>query len=78
MVGPSKSVDGAVVVTKPLDNLAETHSCIVALLESRVISPATRRKVEQLRRKLEHELTETCGSAPSPSNVPPKEIAAEC
>jgi hypothetical protein len=47
------------VVTKSLDALAETHSSITALLESRLISPATRRNLERFLQKLEHEMTNT-------------------
>ena len=45
------------MVTKSLDDLAETHSSVSALLESRVISPATRRNLEQFLQKLEQEMT---------------------
>jgi hypothetical protein len=40
-----------------LDDLAEIHSSITALLDSRLISPATRRNLERFLRKLEHEMT---------------------
>jgi hypothetical protein len=63
-------------VSKTLDDLAETHSCIMALLESRIISPTTRRNLEQYRRKLEEEMLRLKGSSQSTSEEPPDEIAA--
>ena len=47
------------VVTKLLDDLARTYSCITALLESKLTSHANRRKLEELRQQLEEELAQT-------------------
>jgi hypothetical protein len=57
-------------VSRSLDHLAEAHSSIAALLESRIISPSTRRKLEQCREQLEREMAEARGD-------PPEEIAAD-
>jgi hypothetical protein len=57
-------------VSRSLDHLAEAHSSIAALLESGIISPATRRKLEQFREQLEREMAEARGDQPD-------EIAAD-
>jgi hypothetical protein len=57
-------------VSRSLDHLAEAHSSIAALLESRIISPSTRRRLEQCREHLECEMAEAKGD-------PPDEIAAD-
>ncbi len=43
-------------VSKRLDNLAETHSCVMALLDSRILSPTTRLQLELFRQHIEHEI----------------------
>jgi hypothetical protein len=66
---PETSKDTGRSVSRSLDRLAETHSCIVALIESRLISPSTRRKLEAFRENVEREMAEA-------KNRPPNEIAA--
>jgi hypothetical protein len=43
-------------MTAERDHIAEAYYAIVALLESRIISPATRLELEKLRHKLEGEM----------------------
>ena len=41
---------------KRIDDLVEAHSALIGLLESSILSPATRRQLEVFREELEREL----------------------
>jgi hypothetical protein len=67
---PETSKDAGLSVSRSLDDLAETHSCIVVLIESPIISVSTREQLEAFRENLEREMAEA-------KNRPPDEIAAD-
>ena len=41
---------------KRIDDLVEAHSALIGLLESSILSPATRRQLELFREELEREI----------------------
>jgi len=43
-------------VQKRIDDLVEAHSALIGLLESTILSPATRRQLEVFREELEREI----------------------
>jgi hypothetical protein len=43
-------------VQKRIDDLVEAHSALIGLLESSILSPATRRQLELFREELEREI----------------------
>lgn len=43
-------------VTKRIDDLVEAHSALIGLLESTILSPATRRQLDVFREELEREI----------------------
>jgi hypothetical protein len=43
-------------VQKRIDDLVEAHSALIGLLESTIVSPATRRQLEVFREQLEREI----------------------
>jgi hypothetical protein len=66
---PETSNSPGLIVSRSLDDLAQTHSCIVALLESPIISASTRNQLQAFREKLEREMAQA-------KNPPPNEIGA--
>jgi hypothetical protein len=43
-------------VPKQIDDLVQAHSALIGLLESTIVSPATRRQLEVFREELEREI----------------------
>ncbi len=43
-------------MTKRIDDLVEAHSALIGLLESTILSPATRRQLDVFREELEREI----------------------
>jgi hypothetical protein len=58
-------------VQKRLEDLVTAHSAIIALLESLLLSPAHRRRLEGMRDNLEREM------ALLKTEQPPKDMAAD-
>jgi hypothetical protein len=45
-------------VSSKLSDLAQAHLAVMALLDSSILSPATRRQLEVFRETLEHDIAE--------------------
>jgi hypothetical protein len=58
-------------VQKRLEDLVNSHSAVIALLESLLLSPAHRRRLEDMRDNLEREM------ALLKTEQPPKDMAAD-
>jgi hypothetical protein len=53
---PHQTPDPEYKVQKRIDDLVEAHSALIGLLESTILSPATRRQLEVFREELEREI----------------------